>query len=321
MSGAARVSRVLKDPVAGGQAVLRRVKRLAEPTIDRVRPLRDSSSLDPTQCLVCGSSDTRLREVVRPKRTYQVRICQNCRYVSNFDNTVDYTKFQSVERFGLTARVGTAEQPGREYHMAVMGAEILRRKKLRVLVFGAGRSLDYQHIAKLPAVERVVMSDVVDLRGEVDFINITKGTSQRFDLIIACEVVEHFTDPRMEFPRLFNLLTKNGLLVCSTNIHDRGSLAKQAYLFLRGHVSYYSPESIAEIARRSRMRFDFRLPTLGLSPKGRRKRYVLFSRSAANMASVAQYFGRHPFAPAEVQKVPEKVPAPENEATEPVASA
>ena len=39
--------------------------------------------------------------------------------------------------------------------------------------FGAGRSLDYQHIAKLPSVERVVMSDVVDLRGEAEFINIT----------------------------------------------------------------------------------------------------------------------------------------------------
>ena len=44
-----------------------------------------------------------------------------------------------------------------------MGADILQRSGLKVMVFGAGRSLDYQHIAKLPAVDRVVMSDVVDL--------------------------------------------------------------------------------------------------------------------------------------------------------------
>jgi hypothetical protein len=97
-------------------------------------------------------------------------------------------------------------------------------------------------------------------------------------LIIACEVVEHFTDPRMEFSQ---------------------DVAEQDYLYLRGHTSYYSPKAIAEIARRSGVLFDFRLPTFGLSFPGMRKRYVLFTRSVAELQNVAEHFGDHPYAPAE----------------------
>jgi SAM-dependent methyltransferase len=183
--------------------------------------------------------------------------------------------------------------------MAQMGADILGRSSLQVMVFGAGRSLDYRHIAELPEVKSVVMSDVVDLGIDADFINITQGTSRRFDLIIACEVVEHFTDPMTEFPRLFRLLSRNGLLVCSTNIYDGRNVANHTYLYSRGHVSYYGPRAFREIARRSQMLFDFRLPAIVTGTAGPRKRYVLFSRSARNMQQVVEYFGSHTYAPSE----------------------
>jgi Methyltransferase domain len=300
--GVVRVAqRVLEDPAAARGALARRLPRLAAALPGRGRS--HTGPADPSHCRVCGSAKTRVRRVARPTRTYEVRVCQSCRYVSNAGNTVDYTTFTSVTRFALTPRVGTAERPGREFHMAEMGAQILGRRGLSVMVFGAGRSLDYQHIAKLPGVRRVVMSDVVDLRGEADFINITKGTAERFDLIIACEVVEHFIDPSSEFPRLFDLLTKNGLLVCSTNIYDGGRVGKQSYLYLRGHTSYYSPRAIAVIARRSRMLFDFRFPAAGLKTMGPRKRYVLFTRSVGTLQRVAEWFGDHPYAPAEDREI------------------
>jgi SAM-dependent methyltransferase len=300
-----RVSRIVRNPAAGARGVARGGRKWVDKALGRPGVIDDGFPADdPSRCLVCRTIKTRLRELTWGQRTYQVRVCQKCRYISNFGNTVDYTKFVSVDKFELTSRVGTEESTGREYYMAEMGAEILRRPGLRVMVFGAGRSLDYQHIAKLPSVERVVMSDVVDLRGEAEFINITKGTSERFDLIIACEVVEHFPDPLTEFPRLFDLLAKDGLLVCSTNIFDDGALGKQRYLFLRGHVSYYSPKAIAEIARRSRMLFDFRVPAIALGHVGRRKRYVLFTRSIQNLQNTAEYFGMHPYAPSEAADLP-----------------
>ena len=301
-----QMTRALKDPIWAGRAVLLRIKGRIKAlprtpsAVARRHPPRPLSTLDRSRCLICGSPDLKVYDIERPTRHYDVRICGRCRYVSNAENTVDYTKFQSVDKFALTPRVGTDDHRGREFHMAKMGAEILNRKRLSVMVFGAGRSLDYRHIAKLSSVNRVIMSDVVDLRGEADFINITKGTEQRFDLIIACEVVEHFTDPRTEFSRLFDLLTPEGLLVCSTNIYDGGNPDRHSYLYRRGHVSYYSPRSISVIAKQSNMQFDFRMPEFGPPQRfGKRKRYVLFCHSLENLRKAAQYFGSHAFAPAE----------------------
>ena len=155
--------------------------------------------MDRSRCLISGSSKLKLYDIERPTRHYDVRICRRCRYVSNADNTLDYTKFQSPDEFELTPRVGTDDHPGREFHMAKMGAEILKRERRPSWSSAPGQP-GLPAIAKLPSVNKVIMSDIVDVRGEADFINITDGTDQRFDLIIACEVVEHFIDPRNEFP-------------------------------------------------------------------------------------------------------------------------
>ena len=257
--------------------------------------------MPPVRCPVCDSPNSRLRVIERTdkNRTYEIRICQTCQHVSNADNTVDYSAFTSVRKFGLTPRVGTEERKGREFHMARMGVDILQRSSLQAMVFGGGRSLDYRHIGKLPEVEGVAMGDVVDLGIDDDFIDITKGTDRRFDLIIACEVIEHFPDPRSEFPRLFELLADDGLLICSTNIYDGTNVARHTYLYSRGHVSYYSPRAIREIAEQNDMLFDFRVPEIVTGTAGPRKRYVLFTRSTSNLQRIAEYFGNHVYAPSE----------------------
>jgi SAM-dependent methyltransferase len=276
-----RITRHLRHPIKAARAISR-----------RIRP-------DGTPCLVCGSRRTHVTTVPRKRRTYEIRVCERCHYLSNFDNTVDYTAFDSVNNFKLTTRVGTADHQGREYFMGEMGVDILGREGLQVMVFGAGRSLDYRHIGRLPAVERVVMSDVVELTSEADFINILEGTDERFDLIIACEVVEHFADPVAEFQRLFDLLTPEGLLVCSTNIYDGGNFAKHTYLYLRGHLSYYSEAAIAHLARQGGLHYDLRTPAIAQGKVGPRKRYVLFTRSDANVRNTAAYFADREYAPSE----------------------
>lgn len=143
------------------------------------------------------------------------------------------------------------------------------------------------------------MSDVVELTTEADFVNILEGTDERFDLIVACEVVEHFADPVAEFRRLFDLLTPEGLLVCSTNVYDGGNFAKHTYLYLRGHLSYYSPDAIARIADGAGLHHSLRTPEIALGRVGPRKRYVLFTPSAANVRRTDAYFAVHEYAPSE----------------------
>lgn len=283
---AGRIAQLLRHPARSARAVARRVRRVVL--------IRSN-----TPCLVCGSRRTHVTTIPRKRRTYEIRVCERCQYLSNFDNTVDYSQFQTVASFKLSPRVGTELHRGREFHMGQMGVDILGRSGLQVMVFGAGRSLDYRHLGALTEVERVVMSDVVELTTEADFININDGTDERFDLIIACEVVEHFEDPRAEFRRLFELLSDDGLLVCSTNIYDGGNFAKQTYLYLRGHVSYYSARAIQHIARENRIHVDLRTPEIATGSVGPRKRYLLFTRSDANVRQTEEYFTQHEYAPSE----------------------
>ncbi|HVT22054.1 MAG TPA: methyltransferase domain-containing protein, partial [Mycobacteriales bacterium] len=224
-----------------------------------------------------------------------------CGHVKVLKNFHDYTTTESVADLGkgLAPRFGTEDTPGREYGMAKMAARVLRRGRLDVLIYGAGRSLDNRHIAKLPNVRRVAIGDIMRVRDEADFVDTGQDAKETFDIVVACEVIEHFVNPRKDFERLFSFVHRAGILVCSTNIYDGSSLDGHSYIFGRGHVSYYSPEALRLIAKANRMYVDFRLPLSSTGSAGPRKRYVIFSHSREVMDAVSDYFGRHQYAPSE----------------------
>ena len=245
------------------------------------------------------------RRVVTNRKTgdsLAVRKCRACGHVAIPNNLHDYSaETTSIDDFGseLRPRFGTEEIPGREFGMAHLGVMALGRGGLDVLVYGAGRSLDNRHIAKLDAVRRVAVGDVVKVRDDADFVDTGKPASETFDVVVACEVIEHFVHPRKDFPRLFDFVAPQGLLICSTNVYDGGDLSKQPYIFFRGHVSYYSPRALRAIAKENGMYVDFRVPLSATGHAGPRKRYVIFSRELGPMEAVSNYFGEHVYAPSE----------------------
>jgi Methyltransferase domain len=262
-----------------------------------VRPTRTDGL-----CSVCLSRRVRAEQVTYAKdatKSFPLQICEDCGYVANPKNFNDYREYESLDQFPITARVGTDERPGREYHMARMGVSMLPGKALDVMIFGPGRSVDYKRVQTLPKVANVRIGDVVKLHDRPDFINVLEKTDARFDLIIASEVIEHFTDPGNDFPRLFGLLKKRGLLVCSTNINDGSDLTKHTYLYIKGHTSYYSPGAIERLATDNGMRFDCRLPIAATTFAGPRKRYIFFTPSYDRLSNIARYFAAHPYAPSE----------------------
>jgi SAM-dependent methyltransferase len=252
-------------------------------------------------CLVCLSSDTNLSVVVSPRTGRQMTaiVCSNCGYAHLPENAHDYTESTSTKSLGVAPRVGTKNRTGREFGMTQMAVEVLGRRKLSVLIYGVGRSLDNLHIAKLPEVDRVAIGDIMKIREDAEFVDISKPAADRFDIVVACEVIEHFTDPRPDFEALFGYFGDDGVLICSTNINDGMRLERQAYIFGRGHTSYYTPEALRTIASAQGVRVDFRVPLSGTGPAGPRKRYVIFTRSDAVMDSVSNYFGRRQYAPSE----------------------
>jgi SAM-dependent methyltransferase len=254
-------------------------------------------------CLICHSLDVSRREVQylpRPELRKTVNLCLVCGYLAIDEiRPSHYRAATSLDQLPAPKlRMGTAERPGREFQMARMAQQILDRKKPQnVLVYGAGRSLDNLHIQKLRRIGTVSIADIMKVRDDAPFVDVNDPGKQRFPIVVASEVLEHFRDPWSDFVTLLRLVTPQGLLICGTNVHGgRPDLERDRYLYYPDHTSYYSVASLRRIASGMGFHLDFRLPD-GL---GRRKRYVIFTRSPKVLARVSDYFGTVSLAPSEV---------------------
>ena len=253
------------------------------------------------RCRVCRGVDLIHRDlafVKDPSKTCQIRRCRDCGYVAVLRPEESLWKQRTtLDSPHESPRVGTQTRAGREFHIGKMAVDMLGRQDLSVLVYGAGASLDNLHIAQLDQVEKAVVGDIMNLRDDV--IDLTKPAQERFDLIVASEVIEHFRDPRKDFDRLFSFVKDDGLIVAATNIHAGNDLARDGYIFYPDHTSYYSPKSLRLIANDAGFALDFRAPLIG--PR-MRKRYIFFSRSRSVMEDVACYFGTEVYPPSELAR-------------------
>ena len=145
--------------------VVRGVKRRAVRFRERRRLSKDR------RCVICGEAVwvADLTATAGPRRTCHMEICTVCGHVSNLANTHDYGQYETIGDIPIKPRVGTADRKGREFYMAEMAIDILGRTDLDVLVYSAGRSLDNHHIAALPSVRSVAISDVIRLRDDAEF--------------------------------------------------------------------------------------------------------------------------------------------------------
>jgi SAM-dependent methyltransferase len=300
-----RAARKLKRTISGTSPA-------AAPAKDQKRPKPRPFQPDAQQrCLVCGSANLSGLTIERPLtgsvskrhtgRILNLLVCEDCRYVSSPDAHHDYAAAASTSGLsgGLAPRCATVERPGRETGMASLGLDVLQRPNASVLVYGAGSSLDVHHIAKLPLSGKVAVGDLVKLRADAEFYDINELSTDPFDVVVASEVLEHFPDPWKNLQNLFSYVKDDGIVVASTNIRDHGSLNTVNYLWCRGHVSYFSPQSLRIIAAAEGMHLDFRFPLIATSYKRPCKRYIIFSRSAEVMEAVSDWFGSQVYAPSE----------------------
>ena len=102
--------------------------------------------------------------------------------------------------------------------------------------------------------------------------------TDRYDVVVAADVIGQFRDPLVDFTELFSRVDAAGLLICSTQIYDGGKLDRQRYVFGPGHASYYSPDSLRRIAAAHQMRADIQIPTVQATKNHHRWRYVIFTR-------------------------------------------
>ena len=254
------------------------------------------------RCKVCGSANVQRQRVTfvrNPDLVARTRRCRDCGYIHIVRPQQSIWKEKDVSSVvpGRNSRIGTRERAGREFHMAKMAVDMLGREGVSVLVYGAGTNLDNVHIEKLPEVDRVAIGDIMKVRDDADFVDLTEPATEQFDIVIASEVVEHFRQPRRDFERLFGFVKDDGLVVAGTTIHAGNKLNRERYIFYPDHTSYYSPQSLRLVANRLGFHLDFRAP---MNAAAMRKRYVYFSRSRSVLDDVACYFGTEIYPPSEI---------------------
>lgn len=258
-------------------------------------------------CDVCGGDledvvITSLTKNFRGKKISgtQCKLCGNLHFSENYDVFDPHIKKNDDPNSGSNLRISrnaNEDRPGREFHMVKMAKEILVEDGLTVTFFGAGTNTDWAWVEKkFPKIQ----TKLVDLENYQKISNFEPiNTATPSDVVIACEVIEHFEKPMEHFQSLIRLMKDDGLLICSTNVYDGTDIAQHVYPFLEGHANYWTPLALVNVALKHGLFIDFRAPLISMSRAGPRKKYIIFYKNPEHSYRVAIYFATNIFAPSE----------------------
>lgn len=257
-----------------------------------------------SQCPVCGGHEDIVSHTCRVKpfkektmRGYQCRSCGLIRYPANLGGFSKVVSRESLEGNLRNLRNATDERAGREFYMAEMGMEILGKHNASVSFFGSGLNTDHHWLKRKYPEITTKLVDLENMQEADNFEPIPQATPS--DVVVASEVIEHFTQPVEHFKSLLRLLKDDGILICSSNIYDGTDISLHQYPFVPGHVAYWTPLALIKLASDMGCFVDFRTPEVGLTRGGPRKKYVIFYRSTQNVFRTSLYFGTHMHAPSE----------------------
>lgn len=257
-----------------------------------------------SQCPVCGGEEDIVAHTCRVKpyqgktmRGHQCRSCGLIRYPENLGHYAEVIARQPSEAALCDLRNASDERPGREFYMAEMGMEIVGKHNASVSFFGSGLNTDHLWLKRAYPEVQTKLVDLENMQEAENFETIAEATPS--DVVIASEVIEHFTEPVAHFESLLRLLKDDGVLICSSNIYDGSNIALHQYPFVPGHVAYWTPLSLIKVAADHGCFVDFRTPEIGLTRGGPRKKYIIFYKRTETLFRMSNYFGTHMHAPSE----------------------
>lgn len=257
-----------------------------------------------SQCPVCSGpqrfSDHVCRVAPYVGKTMTGYACGSCGLIQFPGNTARYLHVVEAvddERTFCHLRNATDQRPGREFYMAEMGMEIIGKHDASVSFFGSGLNTDHVWLKRKYPKITTKLVDLENMQGADNFEPIPEATPS--DVVVASEVIEHFTEPVEHFSSLLRLLTDDGILICSSNLYDGSDMGLHQYPFVPGHVAYWTPLSLIKLASDLGCFVDFRTPAVGLTRGGPRKKYIIFYRSTQTLFRTSLYFGTHMHAPSE----------------------
>jgi len=188
-------------------------------------------------CLLCQKNQT---EIVGIFNNVEFLKCNNCHSV--FKNPSGFVTFEAEkERYLL--HDNDVENFDYQNFVKPLVNEVLLdfSAEAEILDFGAGTG---------PVIAKLLSEKGFNLKLYDPFFHPDRRVLEdKYDVIICCEVMEHFRKPNEEFKILKNLLLPNGKLYCMTQLlPEAESFSNWNYKNDITHVFFYSEKTITWIA-------------------------------------------------------------------------
>lgn len=174
--------------------------------------------------------------------------CGSCRFL--FSDVLD-NKPQFYETEFLQ---GYDKEPGSEVQymrLLAMAAPLLGKPlcECRVLDFGSGSGAFVEMARRYIELEICGFDLALGPRQRPHILN--DLTHERFDIVAAREVVEHFTDPLASFRQMRAALKRRGVITFQTNLYRPGEHGRDwDYIGAQnGHISLYSEGALAALQK------------------------------------------------------------------------
>jgi len=173
--------------------------------------------------------------------------CRSCSHIWAHD----YSRMRALIGMGMSTCGGEAESGGdTEMFLARFSAERFGSKS--ILLFGTGPTRAFRVLLEqgYDVYGCDVSADVIKLRqdefGSERFFHVDQLADQKFDVIIATEVIEHFFEPIPEMKQVIAHLNPGGVFCGSTGFSQDGKVDEgpNRYMRPRGHVIYWSQQSL-----------------------------------------------------------------------------
>jgi SAM-dependent methyltransferase len=206
------------------------------------------------KCPVCSSKKRKLMFTTeRNNITSEIYKCLGCGLVHNGIRLKDKEESEYLSKNFLENYKNTHKK---QYAYALEYMKILKNKvkRKRMLDVGCGTGIFMQAAERIGfrtvGIEPFKPSAKIAKQKKLKVVNkfLSKANfSQKFDLILAVEVIEHFSSPVKEFRKMSWLLRKDGLIVLQTaNQRSLASLimGKKRNYYYYDHLCYFSPKTL-----------------------------------------------------------------------------